>query len=215
MKWSEYTVYEPPPNAYSDDLYVSLRSSLLERARDKESSIRVQAALGIAKLQSGEDEDDLKEDQESLFQVLLDLLRYDPAASVSFIQVSHAHIMHSEVRRAALYNLPLTPTTLPLILARTRDIDPLLRRTVFHASLSAAVMPDPRVLSIAQREEIVRNGLGDRDAQVRKAAAGMLGGWVDGCEGDLLQVGRLALGQRKSLTTSVPGSIRCGILASC
>lgn len=50
------------------------------------------------------------------------------------------------------------------------------------------MLPDPRVLSIAQREEIVRNGLGDRDAQVRKAAAGMLAGWVDGCEGDLLQV---------------------------
>jgi condensin complex subunit 3 len=64
----------------SDDLYVSLRSSLLDRAKDKESSIRVQAALGIAKLQSGEDEEELDEDEESLFQVLVDLLRYDPAA---------------------------------------------------------------------------------------------------------------------------------------
>ncbi|WVR08557.1 hypothetical protein IAU60_005612 [Kwoniella sp. DSM 27419] len=155
-----------------DDLYVLLRKSLLDRARDKESAVRVQAALGLAKLQSGEDEDDLEEGQEPLGSVLLDLLRYDPAA---------------EVRRAALYNLPRTPVTLPHILARTRDIDPILRRTVYAGSLSAAALPDPRVLSIAQREEIVRNGLGDREGSVRKATAGMLGGWVDMAEGDLLE----------------------------
>ena len=42
--------------------------------------MRVQAALGLAKLQDGEDEEDLEEGEESLAQVLLDLLRYDPAA---------------------------------------------------------------------------------------------------------------------------------------
>lgn len=94
----------------------------------------------------------------------------------------------SEVRRAALYNLPLSTATLPHILARTRDTDPILRRTVYHGSLSTSALPDARVLSIAQREQVVRNGLGDREGSVRKAAAGMLGGWVDQAEGDLLQV---------------------------
>ncbi|WWC92262.1 uncharacterized protein L201_007216 [Kwoniella dendrophila CBS 6074] len=155
-----------------DDLYVLLRESLLNRSRDKEAAVRVQAALGLAKLQSGEDEDDLEEGQESLGEVLLDLLRYDPAA---------------EVRRAALYNLPRNPNTLPHILARTRDIDPILRRTVYAGSLSASALPDPRVLSIAQREDIVRNGLGDREGTVRKATAGMLGGWVDLVEGDMIE----------------------------
>jgi condensin complex subunit 3 len=61
---------------------VLLRKSLLERARDKEAAVRVQAALGLAKLQSGEDEEDLEEGQEPLSEVLLDLLRYDPAAYV-------------------------------------------------------------------------------------------------------------------------------------
>lgn len=96
---------------------------------------------------------------------------------------------YREVRRAALYNLPRTPQTLPHILGRTRDIDPIIRRTVYAGSLSAAALPDPRVLSIAQREEVVRNGLGDREPAVRKAAAGMLGGWLDHAEGDLLEVG--------------------------
>ncbi|WVN89766.1 uncharacterized protein L203_104996 [Cryptococcus depauperatus CBS 7841] len=155
-----------------DDLYVLLRKSLLERSRDKEAAVRVQAALGLSKLQSGEDDDDLEEGQEPLGQVLFDLLRYDNAA---------------EVRRAALYNFPRTLETLPFILARTRDIDPLLRRTVFAGVLSMEALPDPRVLTIAQREEIVRNGLGDREESVRKAAASMLAGWLDMADGDLLE----------------------------
>jgi condensin complex subunit 3 len=61
-------------------MYVVLRRSLLDRARDKETAVRVQAALGLAKLQSGEDEDDLEDGEESLSEVLLDMLRYDPAA---------------------------------------------------------------------------------------------------------------------------------------
>lgn len=65
---------------FSDDLYVQLRRCLLERSKDKEVPIRVQAALGLAKLQSGEDEEDLEDGQEPLSQVLLDLLRYDTAA---------------------------------------------------------------------------------------------------------------------------------------
>ncbi|OXC68612.1 hypothetical protein AYX13_02817 [Cryptococcus neoformans] len=155
-----------------DDLYILLRKSLLDRSKDKEASVRVQAALGLSKLQSGEEEDDLEEGQEPLLDVLLDLLRYDPAA---------------EVRRAALYNFPRTPVSLPHILARTRDVDPILRRTVFAGVFSAEALPDPRILTIAQREEVVRNGLGDREPSVRKAAAGMLAGWLDLAEGDLLE----------------------------
>ncbi|EAL23115.1 hypothetical protein CNBA6400 [Cryptococcus deneoformans B-3501A] len=155
-----------------DDLYILLRKSLLDRSRDKEASVRVQAALGLSKLQSGEEEEDLEEGQEPLVDVLLDLLRYDPAA---------------EVRRAALYNFPRTPVSLPHILARTRDVDPILRRTVFAGVFSAEALPDPRILTIAQREEVVRNGLGDREPSVRKAAAGMLAGWLDLAEGDLLE----------------------------
>ena len=64
----------------SDDLYVALRQALLDRSRDKEAAVRVQATLGLAKLQSGEGDEDGDEEEESLSQVLLDLLRHDPAA---------------------------------------------------------------------------------------------------------------------------------------
>lgn len=64
----------------SEDTYIALRKSLLACAKDKEAAVRVQAALGLAKLQSGEDEDDLEDGEIPLSKVLLDLLRYDPAA---------------------------------------------------------------------------------------------------------------------------------------
>ena len=37
----------------------------------------------------------------------------------------------------------------------------------------------PRALTIAQRELIVRNGLGDREPAVRAAAGKLVGAWVD------------------------------------
>jgi condensin complex subunit 3 len=64
----------------------------------------------------------------------------------------------------------------------------VLRKTVFAGSLSSTALPDCRVLTVAQREEVVRNGLGDRDPAVRKAAAAMLGGWLEQAEGELLEV---------------------------
>jgi hypothetical protein len=39
-------------------------------------------------------------------------------------------------------------------------------------------VPDMRVLTIGQREDLIKNGLGDREAAVRNAASGMIGGWI-------------------------------------
>lgn len=97
-------------------------------------------------------------------------------------------ISNSEVRRAALLNIPLANHTLPAILARSRDTDTVIRRLVYSAVLEKnCTTPDgspmgplhPRVLTIAQRELIIRNGLGDREPAVRTAAGSLLGTWVD------------------------------------
>ena len=96
--------------------------------------------------------------------------------------------LFSDVRRAALLNIPVTAQTLPTVLARTRDIDTTVRRLVYgsvllaHTELPDGAMPGaahPRVLTIAQREQIVRNGLGDREPAVRAAAGKLVGAWVD------------------------------------
>lgn len=94
----------------------------------------------------------------------------------------------SDVRRAALLNIPITAQTLPAVLTRTRDIDMTVRRLVYgsvlllHAELPDDAMPGaahPRALTIAQREQIVRHGLGDREPAVRAAAGKLIGAWVD------------------------------------
>lgn len=89
------------------------------------------------------------------------------------------HAFHSEVRQTALLMLPSTKQTFPAMILRTRDVDPVLRRNVYLGALSLAQIGDPRHLSIAQREELVKCGLGDRDDRVRRAAAGMISSWVD------------------------------------
>jgi condensin complex subunit 3 len=76
----KYVLYLGTILTYSEDLYILLRKSLLARAADKEAAVRVQAALGLAKLSSGEDVDDLEESQVPLQKVLISLLRHDPAA---------------------------------------------------------------------------------------------------------------------------------------
>ncbi|KAI0941839.1 hypothetical protein AcV7_002413 [Taiwanofungus camphoratus] len=162
-----------------EDLYTTLRSALLERVRDKEPPIRAQAATALTKLAGSEDPADLEPDEQSILDVLLETLAYDTSP---------------DVRRATLLNTPVAPQTLPALLARTRDVDPGIRRLVYTAVFEPHVLPDPaagvhngaeigpthpRALTIAQRELIVRNGLGDREEGVRSAAERLVGAWVD------------------------------------
>ncbi|KAG6332139.1 hypothetical protein ID866_6950 [Astraeus odoratus] len=156
-----------------EDVYMKLRKALIERVHDKETHVRVQAVVALSKLCGSEESLDVGEDEPSAMDVLLDILSCDPAA---------------EVRRAALLNIPPSHHTLPAILARTRDTDTIMRKLVYsqilennclssdHTSMSVV---HPRVLSIAQRELIIRNGLGDREPAVRAAAGSLLGTWVD------------------------------------
>lgn len=186
----------------SEDLFGELRRSLLERARDKEVAVRVQALLGLTVYRDEEPEDD---DGEDVMELLLDALGCDPAASVLFLARplpvcrlpadgrSSALPAQSEVRQTALFLVPVTPQTLPLLLQRTRDVDPSIRRNAYLRPLSAEVLPPSR-LSMAQREEIVRNGLGDRDDKVRKAAGGLVVSWMDTLgEGGVLKVSVLSV----------------------
>ncbi|KAH9922432.1 nuclear condensing complex subunit [Fomitopsis serialis] len=159
-----------------EDLYSSLRSSLMERARDKESTIRFQAVVALSKLAGSEDVSELEEGEQTIMDMLIDCLTYDAAP---------------DVRRSALLNLPLTPATLPPILARTRDTDPVVRKLVYSQILEPRTLTEsgevglthPRALTIAQREAIVRNGLGDREDTVRAAAGHLMAAWVDVARG--------------------------------
>jgi condensin complex subunit 3 len=90
---------------------------------------------------------------------------------------------HSEVRRATLVNIPVNSTSLPAILARARDTETTIRKFLYSSVLDGAASDrtaaHPRTLTIAQRELLVRHGLGDREKTVRAAAATMIGTWID------------------------------------
>lgn len=112
-----------------------------------------------------------------------------PRSSTPFLDLLLEHsLLYREVRRAALLNLAPSQKSLTVILSRTRDVDTTLRKIVYHHVLSNL---KPQLLSLAQREEVVSNGLGDREPSVRGAAAAMIGTWVDAKEGDLIEVGVL------------------------
>ena len=82
------------------------------------------------------------------------------------------------MRRAALVNIPLVSTSLDVILGRTRDVDPVTRKLVYNGVLQSK-LGHPRQLTIAQREQIVKDGLGDREPSVRVAAGKLVASWFD------------------------------------
>ncbi|KAI0090375.1 nuclear condensing complex subunit [Irpex rosettiformis] len=157
-----------------EDVYNDLRMCLLERVNDKEAPVRVQAVIALSKLCGSED----PSEEPNITDVLVDTLSYDTSA---------------EVRRAALANLPINERTIPAMLARTRDVDPNVRKLVYSSVLEphCTVVTDgenqtevvgpthPRVFSIEQRELVVRNGLGDREEAIKSAAAKLVSTWVD------------------------------------
>ncbi|PSN74764.1 ARM repeat-containing protein [Corynespora cassiicola Philippines] len=154
-----------------DDMFDLIKLGLLKRLRDKESSVRVQAVLGLGRL-AGNDNEDEEENDESdddvaggILNKLLDIMINDPSA---------------EVRRAILCNLPLWSSTLRFILERARDLDPSIRRIIYGMILPA--LGDFRHMSLIEREKLIRWGLRDRDDIVRKAAARLFRErWLEDC----------------------------------
>lgn len=160
-------------DSVDDEYYQLIRMGLLKRVRDKESVIRVQAVLGLGRLagnETEEDQDDADSDNDDASGVLtklLEVLQNDPSA---------------DVRRSLLLNLPLTPTTLPFLLERARDVDPAIRRALYSRLLPA--LGDFRHLSLSMREKLLRWGLRDRDENVRKAAGKLFRErWIEDCAG--------------------------------
>ena len=76
----------------SNDEYISLKTHLIERTRDKEAYIRVQATIALARLQDpedelppfdqedGEDDDDNEAEHTTPTRILANIMRYDTSA---------------------------------------------------------------------------------------------------------------------------------------
>lgn len=93
----------------------------------------------------------------------------------------------SEVRRAVLFNLEQTRATILFIIERARDVDAINRRCVYSRSMNE--IGDFRILSIGNRERILRWGLRDRDANTKKAAIRMFAHkWVEQANNNVLEL---------------------------
>ena len=69
------------------------------------------------------------------------------------------------------------------MLSRVRDVDAVVRRTVYSPVLEQ--LDHPKQLTIAQRELVVRAGLRDRDKAVRASASKLMEAWLDALGGDV------------------------------
>ncbi|KAG6812899.1 hypothetical protein H0H92_015634 [Tricholoma furcatifolium] len=146
-----------------EDAYTLLRDGLIDRTCDKEVLVRAHAATALSKLAGSEDPNEVEDGEKTILEILIDIISYDPAC---------------EVRRAALISLPLLPTTIETILSRTRDTDVLTRKLVYSNVLQTK-LGHPRHLTIAQRELVIKDGLGDREPSVRVAAGKLAASWFD------------------------------------
>lgn len=160
-----------------EDLFEAVQSALIKRVRDRESNVRVQAVIALARFQAPpeleEDEDESEDESASkVTEILLHLLSHDPSA---------------EVRRAVLHNLSQSGATLPFLLERARDLDPVVRRQIY-----STIMPSIngfKPLSISKRNKLLRWGLRDRDETVRKAAQRMFAiDWLNLANGSILEL---------------------------
>ncbi|KAF9010128.1 nuclear condensing complex subunit [Cyathus striatus] len=145
----------------------------------KNKNVRYRSVFIVSEMMAyiGEiDEDTYAILKESLIQRISDKESLIRAHSV--IALSKLIDPAAEVRRAALLSVPLIPTTLPIILTRTRDTDTVTRR-LMHSSVLATKLSHPRQLTISQREQIVKDGLGDREPVVRVAAGRLITSWFD------------------------------------
>ncbi|KAG6841281.1 hypothetical protein C0991_000259 [Blastosporella zonata] len=119
--------------------------------------------MALSKLAGSEDPDEVVPGEKTILEVLLDVIAYDPAP---------------EVRRAALVSVPLLASTMDTILSRTRDTDALTRKLVYFNVLQTK-LGHPRQLTIAQRELVIKDGLGDREPSVRVAAGKLAASWFE------------------------------------
>lgn len=151
-----------------DGVWRVFRTKMTERLFDKEAAVRVQAVHAMSRLQQLP----LTEDGSILVQdVFLELLAHDPVA---------------DVRKTVLEVVDVTEATLESIVLRRRDSDASVRKTLFANKMSEI---DVRVLSIRQRDELLRCGLRDRDAGVRKAAIEMVfTRWIAVANNNLVQL---------------------------
>ncbi len=126
-----------------DDLYQKIFDNMLLRLKDRVADIRSQAVTALQRLQDPR----------------------DPACPIIKAFVFHmASDPSPVVRRTVVRVIGATRLTLPHVIRRTKDVDEGVRKAAFKF---VAEKIHIKSLTIGQREEILKRGLGDRAEGVR------------------------------------------------
>lgn len=148
-----------------EDLFDRLCDALLERLKDINSRVQVQAISAIYRLQDPNDRDC------RVIKALLFLMTYDP---------------HWQVRYQALSNVAFSKMTLPDIIDRVRDPNPNVRRKALHI-LSEKVLI--KFISIEKRLFILNYSLKDDDPGVLETCTKkLLPSWLAFKENDVCKL---------------------------
>ncbi|XP_054157960.1 condensin complex subunit 3-like [Oppia nitens] len=143
------------------EVYEKLKKALLERLRDKDKSIRSAAALALHRFQ----EVDKYKDMAS------DALKFHLKGDPDF-----------RVRQSCLLALHPTLNSIDDFINATRDVKDIIRKTAF---ILIAEKFDIRNIGIDKRLEILKNGLNERHAAVKKVIEiKLLPNWVKTYNGD-------------------------------
>ncbi|KFO70647.1 Condensin complex subunit 3 [Cuculus canorus] len=155
-----------PENAQiDDDLFDKINEAMLIRVNDKFSNVRIQAILALLRLQDPQDENC------PVVNIYNTLLENDS---------------NSEVRRAVLSCIAPSGRTLPKIVGRTMDIKESVRKLAYEVLAEKVHM---RALSIAQRVQLLQQGLNDRSDAVKEVMKKkLLQAWLQLSEGDVLEL---------------------------
>lgn len=149
------------------EIFISLYDTLIEKTQDRESIVRIQAVEALLRFQGYEGEDGSIGDTTKHLLALLN----DESA---------------EVRRAVLLNLEKDSSTVPSLLARTRDVSSVNRRLVF-----SRVVRDLGLASLNEKqiELLLMSGLNDRDDHVKSATVNLIiNSFLVACKGDLFEL---------------------------
>ncbi|CAG2120345.1 unnamed protein product, partial [Medioppia subpectinata] len=145
------------------EVYEKLKRSLLDRLRDKDKLIRSAAALALHRFQESDKRSDL----------VSDALRFHLRTDPDF-----------RVRQSCLQSLSPTIASIDEFINSTRDVKDIIRKTAFTL---IADKFDIKNYGIDKRLQILKNGMNERHAAVRKVVeTKLLPNWVKSYNGDFV-----------------------------
>ncbi|CAL8331561.1 unnamed protein product [Merluccius merluccius] len=148
-----------------DDLFDNIHQAMLIRVTDKFPNVRIQAALAMTRLQQPHDPD---------------------CPTISAYMLILENDSNAEVRRAVLSCIAMSPSTLPKVLKRTRDVKEAVRKLAYQVLADKVHI---RALSIAQRVNLLQQGLHDSSEAVREAVRSrLLPSWLQRLDGDVVEL---------------------------